>query len=163
MISLRESLLDKTANKTSTIKRLTSGVIKELESTPTEWKIDYNTKDCGRSLYWHIPETLQLIKSSNDYNGVVICKNVQGLEFYVDERRPEITIYHRPTRGSFRLFLLGWKFIVKGSMEDRKNAVMELIHKLKDFETMEKLFAWSAEYEENDLKPDQCKDILKDL
>jgi hypothetical protein len=163
MISLRESLLDKTANKTSTIKRLTSGIIKELENTPTEWKIDYDTRDCGRSLYWHLPETLQFIKSSNDYNGVVICRNVQGLEFYVDERRPEILIHHRPMRGGFRLHLLGWNFIVKGSVEDRKKAVMELIHKLKDFETMEKLFAQAAEYEENDLKPDQRKDILKDL
>ena len=61
------------------------------------------------------------------------------------------------------MYVLGWNLIVDGDVTTRKKVVMELIQKLSDFDTMDKLFSWSAEYEERNLKQDQRKDLLKDL
>lgn len=144
---------------------MSSAILKELANTPSEqeWKIDYDIKTCGRSIYWHIPETLKFLRSANGYDSIVISRKAEGLEFYVDEKDPNILIYHRPMGGGIRLKLFGWKLAVKGSVTDRMNVVMELIQKLSDIDTMEKLFSWVAEYDEKDLKQDQRKDLLKDL
>ena len=165
MRTLKESLLEPTSNKTSSVKRVSSAILKELANTPSErdWKIDYDVRDCGRSIYWHIPETLQFIRTNNEYDGVVIYKKSQGLEFYVDERCPEVIIYHKPKGGGIRLYVLGWNLIVDGDVTTRKKVVMELIQKLSDFDTMDKLFRWSAEYEERNLIQDHRKNLLKDL